>query len=176
MTDTPGDPTEEDRQIPIPVAPMPPENLVEKTVERAASKVADAVAVKSGAHVHPVGMGLLIANIILVGALFFVRASDRRTILHSEQIVRSGVGCLLADLDDHRHTNQGAHDTIADKLGTKVVQPDIIPLNKEQAQVLKGLCDEFVKSGTSSLQHFSKKGEVGPNEASPEPRPAQDGP
>jgi hypothetical protein len=121
-------------------------------------------------------MALLIANVILVGALFFVRANDRRVILRGNEIVRAGVGCLLADLDDHRHTNQGAHDQIAANLHVKIDQPDIIPLTKDQAQVLKQLCDEFVKAGANSLQHYGKKGDTGPNEASPEPRPPQAGP
>jgi hypothetical protein len=162
--DTPNDhdPIEADREIPIPVAPMPPENLVEQAVERAATKVADAgVAVK---HSHPVGMGLLIANVALVIALFFVRAGDRRVILHSTEVVKNGVACLLADLDDHRHTNQFAHENIAKAEGVDITHPDVTPLTKDQAQVLKKLCDEFVRAGTISLRHY---GQGDRNEASP---------
>lgn len=60
------------------------------------------------------------------------------------KLVRQGVSCMFADLDDHRHTNQYAHQEIANALGLKINQPDVIPLTKEQAQALKESCVAFI--------------------------------
>jgi hypothetical protein len=65
---------------------------------------------------------------------------------HRDRLIRQGISCLLADLDDHRHTNQGAHDALADAAHIKIVQPDVIPLTKEEAQILKGSCERFVQN------------------------------
>lgn len=144
------DPSREPQPVEIPISSLPPENLAEQAVERAAEKVAHTVDITKG-HRHPISVGLLIANIVLVGALFFVRAGDQREIRRAIRVVYDGTACLLADLDDHRHTNQTAHENLAEAEGAKVTQPDITPLNKEQANILKHLCDEFIKAGTQSL-------------------------
>lgn len=63
-----------------------------------------------------------------------------------DKLIRQGISCLLADLDDHRHTNQFAHDELAENHHfPKILQPDVIPLTPEQAQVLKRRCEVFVR-------------------------------
>lgn len=69
------------------------------------------------------------------------------------RILSNGVKCLLADLDDHRHTNQAAHDTLAEKHGFgKIIQPDVIPLTKEQADRLKQSCETYVQGAVGGAQ------------------------
>lgn len=67
---------------------------------------------------------------------------------HQIHTLNNGVRCLLADLDDHRHTNQGAHDTLAAAHGIKIVQPDLIPLTRAQAEILKQACSPYVHEAT----------------------------
>jgi len=124
---------------------IPPDNLVEQTIERAADKVAGAA---SSSAFTPSFVGLYAAAIIIIlllGSLFIVRASDQRAIKRSETVLRAGVACLLADIDDHRHTNQDAHNDIINGLHLpKNLQPDLIPLTVEQAAILKEYCHVFV--------------------------------
>ncbi|HET7110269.1 MAG TPA: hypothetical protein VFI41_05320 [Gemmatimonadales bacterium] len=142
--------------VTVPVAPLPPSDLIDRAVERAAEKVAEGGRARTARPTHDmVNSGLLIAVLVLIGVLFAVRAGDRRAVLRSNETVRAGVGCLLADLDDHRHTNQFAHDKEADALHIEINQPDVIPLTHDQAQVLKQLCDEFIRAGNISLQQGS---------------------
>jgi hypothetical protein len=63
----------------------------------------------------------------------------------SIKLLRQGISCLFADVDDHRHTNQFAHEEMAKKLGVEIIQPDIIPLTREQAAQLKTECEHFVQ-------------------------------
>lgn len=63
---------------------------------------------------------------------------------HATKLVRQGISCILADMDDHRHTNQFAHETLAAAHGIKIIQPDVIPLSREQADRLKQECDVFI--------------------------------
>lgn len=65
----------------------------------------------------------------------------------AEHLLRQGVNCLLADMDDHRHTNQFAHDQLAARHGfPPIVQPDVIPLSREQAEAFKANCEPYIKS------------------------------
>jgi hypothetical protein len=63
---------------------------------------------------------------------------------HIERRLTHGVACLLGDTDDHRYTNQFAHDMIAARLGVDVKQQDVKPLTPEQVEKLKTECDNFV--------------------------------
>jgi len=109
-----------------------------------------------------------VAAVLLVigGPLLFaltLALGIHANMVQSDQIhiLNQGVRCLLADLDDHRHTNQGAHDTLASAHGIKIIQPDVIPLTREQAAVLKQSCSPYVGEATG--------GASSPNRAS-EPR------
>jgi hypothetical protein len=154
MSDIP--PPDDEKEVVIPVAGLPPSDMIDRVIEQASAQIAASGASAAGTqpHRHPVGIGLLIANTILIFSLFFVRASDRRILTHDDRIQKDGIACLLADLDDHRHTNQYAHDKLAEFDHIEINQPDVIPLTPAQAQALKSLCNEFIKSGTSSLSSF----------------------
>lgn len=66
--------------------------------------------------------------------------------INRDKLIRQGIACLLADLDDHRHTNQFAHESLAKNHHfPEILQPDVIPLTKEEAARLKSQCQHFVK-------------------------------
>lgn len=85
-----------------------------------------------------------------VGIALKTHADNR----HAVGLLSQGVACLLADMDDHRHTNQFAHEQLARHIPAsetksghvEIEQPDVIPLTKEQADRLKEECDHFVKA------------------------------
>lgn len=86
----------------------------------------------------------------LLLALIISLTVQQSTIKNNERLMRRGISCLLADLDDHRHTNQYAHDTLAKAHGfPDIKQPDIIPLTPQQAAELKKNCDTFVQEAIS---------------------------
>lgn len=75
--------------------------------------------------------------------------------------LRQGVACLLSDLDDHRHTNQFAHDTLSQKHGFgSIPQPDVIPLSKAQAERLKANCTPYVKRVAGSAANGGAQGDM----------------
>lgn len=72
---------------------------------------------------------------------------------HQVKILSNGVKCLLADLDDHRHVNQEAHEALARNHGFgKIIGPDVIPLTKEQAARLKLACNAYVQGAVGGAQ------------------------
>lgn len=79
---------------------------------------------------------------------------------HRTQLLRDGVACLLADLDDHRHTNQFAHAELAHRHGIEINQPDVIPLSRAEAEALKKQCHHFVE-GTVGIGGPSNIAEEG---------------
>lgn len=82
---------------------------------------------------------------ILVALNFTIAVKAQLDGSNRNALIRQGISCLLADLDDHRHTNQFAHETLAMKHGFGAIQqPDVIPLTKDQAAKLKLQCDHFV--------------------------------
>lgn len=83
--------------------------------------------------------------IVLLSGLIVSQTVNHREDRARSRLLKAGVACLLADLDDHRHTNQGAHNTLADHLGVQIIQPDVIPLTSSQAQLLKSYCQQFVR-------------------------------
>jgi hypothetical protein len=100
----------------------------------------------------------LIAGLLVIGGplLFaFTLAFAVKTTVdgnnRSEQL-RRGVACLLADLDDHRHTNQYAHEKMAEADHVEIHQPDIIPLTREQAAKLKAACEPYVRAAVGNAQ------------------------
>lgn len=75
--------------------------------------------------------------------------------------LKQGVACLLSDLDDHRHTNQYAHDTLAEKHGFgKIIGPDVIPLTKAQAERLKVACMPYVKQVAGDATNGGAQGDT----------------
>lgn len=82
----------------------------------------------------------------LLLALIISLSVQQGAIRNNERVMRRGISCLLADMDDHRHTNQFAHDTLAKAHGfSKILQSDIIPLTPQQATELKKNCDIFIQ-------------------------------
>jgi hypothetical protein len=90
--------------------------------------------------------------LLLIGgpALFVATMAFATYSIHqahsNERVLRNGVACLLADLDDHRHTNQNAHNTLATAHHIEIIQPDLIPLSKSQVDALKQSCDTYVRA------------------------------
>jgi hypothetical protein len=121
--------------------PHDPDDLVGATVERAAEKVAAASGPpRRGLAVWTVGGTIIVLLLGVLGVLLAVDVSLNRQL----RSLQNGQRCILADLDDHRHTNQGAHNRLAESLHVEIVQPDVAPLSPGQAQVLKASCSLFV--------------------------------
>jgi hypothetical protein len=89
---------------------------------------------------------------------------------HRSDQIRRGVACLLADLDDHRHTNQYAHQQIANAEHAEIQQPDLIPLTKEQAIRLKAACEPYVRAAVGNALYPSR------SQAEPQPQAERGGP
>jgi hypothetical protein len=93
--------------------------------------------------------------LIIGGPVLFVLTLGLTTyttmsLLRIESRLNHGISCLLADTDDHRYTNQAAHNQLAAQLHVQIDQPDIKPLSPEQVVRLKRECALFT-------------GPVGPN-------------
>jgi hypothetical protein len=87
--------------------------------------------------------------LIIGGPLLFVvtawlTVSTTTQARRLERGLTHGITCLLADTDDHRYTNQEAHNQIAARFGLEIKQQDIKPLTEVQVARLKADCARFV--------------------------------
>jgi hypothetical protein len=74
-----------------------------------------------------------------------------------ESRLNHGIVCLLADLDDHRYTNQNAHDQLAAHDMVIIQQPDVKPLTPQQVDQLKPACDRFVHEILNEQAHRARR-------------------
>jgi hypothetical protein len=98
-----------------------------------------------------------VALLVIGGPVLFVLTLGvgvrNEVVRHREsRSLQNGVRCLLADLDDHRHTNQYAHEALADAAKIQIEQPDVIPLTKDQAAKLKMACATYIEGAAGRAQ------------------------
>jgi hypothetical protein len=87
-----------------------------------------------------IGGPILFALTMAFAIVNTVQGNDR------DKLIRQGIACLLADTDDHRHTNKNAHEQLAKAHGVVFDQVDSIPLTEEQATKFKQECNPYIKA------------------------------
>lgn len=92
----------------------------------------------------------MMTMLVVGGPLLFVLLAIYALIDHNDgverdRLIRQGISCLLANMDDHRITNKYAHDELA-RFGGKVIdQTDHILLSQDEVDRLRMDCQTFVR-------------------------------
>lgn len=92
-----------------------------------------------------VSLALLILGGPMLALLALFQINQSAHLNEQDDLMRRGIACLLAEMDDHRLANVDDHQLNAERHGfSPLQQVGAIELTKEQAAALKGFCEQFI--------------------------------